>query len=69
MVSHSSWPAAEQAATSFLLWQSLELRRHGHEPFFIGTQRGMEAKLVPAAGFPIEWIEIGVESRRTGPTD
>jgi UDP-N-acetylglucosamine--N-acetylmuramyl-(pentapeptide) pyrophosphoryl-undecaprenol N-acetylglucosamine transferase len=36
-----------------------ELRRHGHEPFFIGTQRGMEAKLVPAAGFPIEWIEIG----------
>ena len=36
-----------------------ELRRHGYESFFIGTQSGMEARLVPAAGFPIEWIEIG----------
>ncbi len=26
---------------------------------FIGTRRGIEARLVPAAGFPIEWIEIG----------
>ena len=26
---------------------------------FIGTERGMEAKLAPRAGFPIEWIEIG----------
>jgi len=36
-----------------------ELRARGHEPFFVGTQRGIEAKLVPADGFPIEWIEIG----------
>lgn len=36
-----------------------ELRRRGHQPFFIGTRRGIEARLVPAAGFPIEWIEIG----------
>src|SRR5260370_41115404 len=36
-----------------------ELRARGHAVRFIGTQRGMEAKLVPAAGFPIEWIEIG----------
>lgn len=36
-----------------------ELRRRGHECFFIGTQRGLEAKLVPAAGFPMEWIEAG----------
>ena len=35
------------------------LREHGHVPVFIGTQRGLEAKLVPAAGFPIEWIEVG----------
>ncbi len=35
------------------------LAARGHEPVFIGTQRGLEAKLVPAAGFPIEWIEIG----------
>jgi UDP-N-acetylglucosamine--N-acetylmuramyl-(pentapeptide) pyrophosphoryl-undecaprenol N-acetylglucosamine transferase len=35
------------------------LRAKGHEPFFVGTRRGMEARLVPAAKFPIEWIEIG----------
>ncbi len=36
-----------------------ELRRRGHESVFVGTQQGMEARLAPAAGFPIEWIEIG----------
>jgi UDP-N-acetylglucosamine--N-acetylmuramyl-(pentapeptide) pyrophosphoryl-undecaprenol N-acetylglucosamine transferase len=36
-----------------------ELRRRGHEPIFVGTRHGMEARLVPNAGFPIEWIEIG----------
>jgi UDP-N-acetylglucosamine--N-acetylmuramyl-(pentapeptide) pyrophosphoryl-undecaprenol N-acetylglucosamine transferase len=36
-----------------------ELQRRGHAPFFIGTKRGIEARLVTAAGFPIEWIEIG----------
>jgi len=36
-----------------------ELRARGHSVRFIGTQRGMEAKLVPAEKFPIEWIEIG----------
>jgi UDP-N-acetylglucosamine--N-acetylmuramyl-(pentapeptide) pyrophosphoryl-undecaprenol N-acetylglucosamine transferase len=36
-----------------------ELRARGHEALFIGVHRGMEAKLVPAEGFPIEWIEIG----------
>ncbi len=35
------------------------LREHGHQPVFIGTQRGLESKLVPGAGFPIEWIEVG----------
>jgi UDP-N-acetylglucosamine--N-acetylmuramyl-(pentapeptide) pyrophosphoryl-undecaprenol N-acetylglucosamine transferase len=35
------------------------LSEHGHMPLFIGTERGLEAKLVPAAGFPIEWIEVG----------
>ncbi len=35
------------------------LREHGHLPVFIGTERGLEAKLVPSAGFPIEWIEVG----------
>lgn len=36
-----------------------ELRNRGYEPIFIGTRQGMEARLVPNAGFPIEWIEIG----------
>jgi UDP-N-acetylglucosamine--N-acetylmuramyl-(pentapeptide) pyrophosphoryl-undecaprenol N-acetylglucosamine transferase len=36
-----------------------ELRLRGHSVRFIGTQRGIEAKLVPAAEFPIEWIVIG----------
>ena len=36
-----------------------ELRARGHSVSFIGTRRGLEAKLVPGAGFPIEWIEIG----------
>ena len=35
-----------------------ELRARGHAVRFIGTRRGMEAKLAPAEGFPIEWIEI-----------
>ncbi len=42
-----------------LLAVARELRRRGHEPFFVGTRQGLEARLVPAAGFPIEWIEIG----------
>ena len=36
-----------------------ELAARGHQPVFVGTRAGMEARLVPAAGFPIEWVEIG----------
>lgn len=36
-----------------------ELRARGHSVRFLGTRRGMEAKLLPAAGFPVDWIEIG----------
>ncbi len=36
-----------------------ELRARGHQVRFVGVERGMEAKLVPAANFPIDWIEIG----------
>ena len=35
-----------------------ELRTRGHSVRFIGTERGIEAKLVPAENFPIDWIEI-----------
>lgn len=44
-----------------------ELRRRGHRPFFVGTEHGIEAKLVPAEGFPIEWIKVG-GLKRVGPT-
>lgn len=36
-----------------------ELRARGHRVRFVGVERGMEAKLVPAENFPIDWIEIG----------
>src|SRR5260221_2781651 len=36
-----------------------ELERRGHHPFFVGTERGVEARLVPAAGFSLELIRIG----------
>jgi len=36
-----------------------ELARAGHEPLFVGTERGVEARLVPAAGFRLEKIRVG----------
>jgi UDP-N-acetylglucosamine--N-acetylmuramyl-(pentapeptide) pyrophosphoryl-undecaprenol N-acetylglucosamine transferase len=35
------------------------LKKRGHEVFFVGTERGMEQRLVPAAGFELRHIEIG----------
>jgi len=46
-----------------LLAVAHELRRRGHDAFFIGTRRGLESQLVPAQGFPIEYIEIGAWNR------
>src|SRR5215468_9657140 len=36
-----------------------ELRARGHHPFFVGTDRGIEARLVPAEGFELRKIDIG----------
>ncbi len=37
-----------------------ELRdRHGAEVRFVGTARGLETRLVPEAGFPLELIHVG----------
>ncbi len=36
-----------------------ELRQRGHQVFFVGTDRGLEAKLVPAEGFELKKIDIG----------
>jgi UDP-N-acetylglucosamine--N-acetylmuramyl-(pentapeptide) pyrophosphoryl-undecaprenol N-acetylglucosamine transferase len=42
-----------------LLAVARELQSSGHQSVFIGTRTGFEAKLVPPAGFPLEFIEIG----------
>ena len=34
--------------------------RYGAEVRYVGTARGMEARLVPEAGFPLELIEVGM---------
>jgi UDP-N-acetylglucosamine--N-acetylmuramyl-(pentapeptide) pyrophosphoryl-undecaprenol N-acetylglucosamine transferase len=36
-----------------------ELRARGHHVVFVGTEHGMEGKLVPAAGFDLQKIQIG----------
>lgn len=36
-----------------------ELRRRGREVFFIGTERGIESRLVPAEGFRLEFVRVG----------
>src|SRR5450755_4626213 len=33
--------------------------RYSAECLFIGTSRGIETRLVPAAGFPLELIQVG----------
>ena len=36
-----------------------EIARAGHEVLFVGTERGVESRLVPAAGFRLEKIRVG----------
>ncbi len=36
-----------------------ELRSLGERVLFTGTRQGLEARLVPADGFPMAWVEIG----------
>ena len=36
-----------------------ELRSRGHQVFFVGTEKGLESRLVPAEGFPLKRINIG----------
>jgi UDP-N-acetylglucosamine--N-acetylmuramyl-(pentapeptide) pyrophosphoryl-undecaprenol N-acetylglucosamine transferase len=35
------------------------LRGRGHKILFVGTRHGMESRLVPEAGFPLEYIRVG----------
>jgi UDP-N-acetylglucosamine--N-acetylmuramyl-(pentapeptide) pyrophosphoryl-undecaprenol N-acetylglucosamine transferase len=34
------------------------LQRHGFDVVWLGTERGIEARLVPAAGIPVEWLSV-----------
>ncbi len=34
------------------------LRSHGVRVTWLGTRQGLEARVVPAAGFPIDWVSI-----------
>jgi len=36
-----------------------EVCRMGYRVLFVGTERGVESRLVPAAGFPLEKIRVG----------
>lgn len=35
-----------------------ELLEGGHEVFWMGTRKGLEARVVPAAGIPVEWLAV-----------
>ena len=34
-----------------------ELRRRGHHAVFVGTRRGLESRVAPESGFPIEFVQ------------
>ena len=35
-----------------------ELQSHSREVVWLGTHRGLEARLIPEAGIPVEWVSI-----------
>ncbi len=35
------------------------LKRRGFDIVWLGTERGIEARLVPAEGIPVEWLSVG----------
>ncbi len=35
-----------------------ELQSHSREVVWLGTYRGLEARLIPEAGIPVEWVSI-----------
>ncbi len=34
------------------------LKRRGYDIVWLGTERGIEARLVPAEGIPVEWLSV-----------
>jgi UDP-N-acetylglucosamine--N-acetylmuramyl-(pentapeptide) pyrophosphoryl-undecaprenol N-acetylglucosamine transferase len=44
-----------------------EMLRASREIVWLGTQAGIESRLVPAAGYPVEWIEVeGLRGKGVG---
>ena len=47
--------------------QALKVKDAEHEICFVGTQNGLEAKVVPDAGYKLETIEVsGLKSKSLG---
>jgi UDP-N-acetylglucosamine--N-acetylmuramyl-(pentapeptide) pyrophosphoryl-undecaprenol N-acetylglucosamine transferase len=50
-----------------------DLIARGHEVVWMGTRTGLEARVVPAAGIPVEWLEVsglrgkGLRKKLTAP--
>jgi UDP-N-acetylglucosamine--N-acetylmuramyl-(pentapeptide) pyrophosphoryl-undecaprenol N-acetylglucosamine transferase len=49
------------------LAEEVVTRHHKNEVVFVGTERGLEAKVVPQAGFPLEFIKVkGLKGKGLG---
>ncbi len=48
------------------LAEEITTRQKGNEVLFVGTQRGIEARVIPDLGYPIEFIEVA-GLKGTGP--
>ena len=40
------------------LAEEFTTRREGNEVLFVGTRRGLEARVIPELGYPIEYVEV-----------
>lgn len=49
------------------LAEEVTTRQTGNEVLFVGTERGIEARVIPGLGYPIEFIDVaGVKGRGLG---
>ncbi|MFL5400134.1 MAG: UDP-N-acetylglucosamine--N-acetylmuramyl-(pentapeptide) pyrophosphoryl-undecaprenol N-acetylglucosamine transferase, partial [Myxococcales bacterium] len=48
------------------LAEEVKTRHPRNDVLFVGTQRGLEVRVVPKAGFPLETIDVGPLKRQGG---